>query len=116
MFCDVVSKNGNLLIGVGPRPDGTIPEMQQAPLRGLGALARASTVRPSTAAGPGWSPSRRRRRDAGALHVPRGARLRTRHGHAGPRRIALPAIDGSGRRVRLVGHDEPLEWSATTAC
>ncbi len=36
MFCDVVSKNGNLLIGVGPRPDGTIPELQQAPLRGLG--------------------------------------------------------------------------------
>ena len=37
MFCDVVAKNGNMLIGVGPRPDGTIPELQQAPLRGLGA-------------------------------------------------------------------------------
>ena len=37
LFCDVVAKNGNLLIGVGPRPDGTIPESQQAPLLGLGA-------------------------------------------------------------------------------
>ena len=37
MFCDVVAKNGNLLLGVGPRPDGTIPDEQQAPLRGLGA-------------------------------------------------------------------------------
>ena len=36
MFCDVISKNGNLLIGVGPRPDGTVPESQQAPLRALG--------------------------------------------------------------------------------
>ncbi len=37
MFCDVVAKNGNLLLGVGPRPDGTIPDEQKAPLRGLGA-------------------------------------------------------------------------------
>jgi alpha-L-fucosidase len=36
-FCDIVSKNGNLLIGIGPNPDGTIPEEQQTPLRGLGA-------------------------------------------------------------------------------
>ena len=36
LFCDVVAKNGNLLLGVGPRPDGTIPDAQQAPLRALG--------------------------------------------------------------------------------
>jgi alpha-L-fucosidase len=36
LFCDVVAKNGNLLIGVGPRPDGTIPEAQLDPLRRLG--------------------------------------------------------------------------------
>ena len=42
MFCDVVAKNGNLLIGVGPRPDGTVPESQQAPLRGLGAWLAAN--------------------------------------------------------------------------
>jgi alpha-L-fucosidase len=35
-FCDIVSKNGNLLIGIGPGPDGAIPEQQQVPLRGLG--------------------------------------------------------------------------------
>lgn len=35
-LCDIVSKNGNLLIGIGPMPDGTIPEEQQRPLVGLG--------------------------------------------------------------------------------
>ncbi|RIK09833.1 MAG: alpha-L-fucosidase [Acidobacteria bacterium] len=35
-FVDVVSKNGNLLIGIGPGPDGSIPLQQQVPLRGLG--------------------------------------------------------------------------------
>ncbi len=36
LLVDVVSKNGNLLIGVGPAPDGTVPEWQAAPLEGLG--------------------------------------------------------------------------------
>jgi len=36
-FVDVVSKNGNLLINVGPRADGTIPEIQRERLSGLGA-------------------------------------------------------------------------------
>ncbi len=35
-FCDIISKNGNLLIGIGPGPDGVIPEEQQIPVRGLG--------------------------------------------------------------------------------
>jgi alpha-L-fucosidase len=37
MFVDIVSKNGNLLLNVGPMPDGTIPEAQARLLRGLGA-------------------------------------------------------------------------------
>jgi alpha-L-fucosidase len=36
LFVDVVSKNGNLLINVGPRADGTIPDLQREPLAGLG--------------------------------------------------------------------------------
>ncbi|MFB6295784.1 MAG: alpha-L-fucosidase [Halobacteriales archaeon] len=36
LLVDVVSKNGNLLINVGPRADGTIPDLQREPLLALG--------------------------------------------------------------------------------
>jgi alpha-L-fucosidase len=36
MLVDIVSKNGNLLLNVGPMADGTIPDIQLKPLRGLG--------------------------------------------------------------------------------
>ena len=37
LLADVVSKNGNLLLNVGPRADGSIPPIQAERLRGLGA-------------------------------------------------------------------------------
>ncbi|TWU32328.1 alpha-L-fucosidase [Novipirellula artificiosorum] len=37
LLCDVVSKNGNLLLNIGPRADGTIPEGMQRRLRDMGA-------------------------------------------------------------------------------
>ncbi len=36
LLADVVSKNGNLLINVGPRADGSVPELQRTALEGLG--------------------------------------------------------------------------------
>jgi alpha-L-fucosidase len=36
LLADVVSKNGNLLVNVGPLPDGRIPACQKAPLAALG--------------------------------------------------------------------------------
>jgi len=39
---DIVSKNGNLLLNVGPRADGTIPEMDAAILREIGDWLRVN--------------------------------------------------------------------------
>jgi alpha-L-fucosidase len=36
MLVDVVSKNGNLLLNLGPMPDGTIPKLQRECILGLG--------------------------------------------------------------------------------
>jgi alpha-L-fucosidase len=112
MFVDIVSKNGNLLIGVGPRPDGTIPEMQQAPLRGLGRWLAVNGeaiygsrpwVLASTTTSEGLPVRFTRCDEAVYAHL---------YGVPPTRRVGLRAIDASRvRRVRLVGHDEPLEWS-----
>ena len=40
LFVDVVAKNGNLLLNVGPRADGSIPELQRAAMHELGAWLR----------------------------------------------------------------------------
>ncbi|MGB3376568.1 MAG: alpha-L-fucosidase [Microbacterium sp.] len=42
MLVDIVSKNGNLLINVGPAADGSIPELQRAAMRELGAWMAAN--------------------------------------------------------------------------
>jgi alpha-L-fucosidase len=39
---DVVSKNGNLLINIGPKADGTIPEVMQSCLRHVGEWLRVN--------------------------------------------------------------------------
>jgi len=41
-LADIVSKNGNLLLNVTPRPDGTIPEGEQATLREVGAWLKTN--------------------------------------------------------------------------
>jgi alpha-L-fucosidase len=116
MFCDIVSKNGNLLIGVGPRPDGTIPDEQRAPLLGLGKWLRVNGAalygsRPWTVA------------ESSSLE---GTPLRFTQGGAGDdgnhmvyamvlgeppsRRISLPVVDAASvQPVRILGVDEPLE-------
>ncbi|MFC5861178.1 alpha-L-fucosidase [Acidicapsa dinghuensis] len=39
---DIVSKNGNLLLNIGPKSDGTIPEEIQTTLRGMGRWLKAN--------------------------------------------------------------------------
>lgn len=41
LYSDVTGKRGNLLINIGPRADGSIPELQSAPLLALGTILRS---------------------------------------------------------------------------
>ena len=41
-LADVVSKNGNLLINIGPKADGTIPDIMQNSLREVGAWLKVN--------------------------------------------------------------------------
>ena len=40
LYTEVLAKGGNLLLDVGPASDGTVPEMQSAPLRDAGTFIR----------------------------------------------------------------------------
>ena len=66
-FVDAVSKNGNMLLNVGPDGDAQIPPAQASRLRAIGAWAR-----PNGAAifgmRPGGGPRPRRLRPAGTHH------------------------------------------------
>ena len=111
LFCDVVSKNGNLLIGVGPRPDGSIPESQQAPLRGLGAWLSVNGG--AVYGSRPWVVAESRTAEGVPVRFTcRGDVVYALViGTPKTRRISLPDVDSSGvTRVRLVGHAEPIEW------
>ncbi|MBN2651529.1 MAG: alpha-L-fucosidase [Spirochaetales bacterium] len=41
LLCDVVSRGGNLLLNIGPKADGTIPEIMQTRLREMGSWLSA---------------------------------------------------------------------------
>jgi len=112
LLVDITSKNGNLLLTVGPVADGTIPAGQLERLSGLGAWlgvngeAIYGSVPWSRAAGEtvGGVPLRFTRR-GDALFV---VLLETPKG----RRIEIPSLPlAPDAHVQLLGFDERLEWS-----
>lgn len=110
-FCDIVSKNGNLLIGIGPDPSGRIPTEQRAPLEGLGEWMAINGEaiygsRPWTVPGTKTSEDTEVRFTAGdgmvyamLIEAPGRQRFRLRD---------TDASDVTG--VRLLGCDEALHW------
>jgi alpha-L-fucosidase len=110
-FVDIVSKNGNLLLNVGPMADGTIPELQRERLLGLGLWMEVNGeaimgTRP-------WRRAEGRTREgidvrftrggdalyAILLHKPRGTQIVIE---------SLHATEGSS--VTLLGDGHPLAW------
>lgn len=120
MLCDVVSKNGNLLIGIGPGADGVVPDRQVAPLAGLGQWM-ATNGDAIYATRPWMVPG---------TTTTEGTEVRfTGRGHGtgatvyallldvpGRRTFSLRDVDATDvRSVRLLGLDEPIEWSVDEA-
>lgn len=112
LLVDVVAKNGNLLIGVGPAPDGTIPDWQQAPLAGLGRWlevhgeaiygTRPWTV-PATTTSEGTSVR---------FTLGQDVLYATLIDASASRDVTFGGlVAGDLRHVDLVGVDTPVDWS-----
>ncbi|MEM9513274.1 MAG: alpha-L-fucosidase [Actinomycetota bacterium] len=113
-FVDIVSKNGNLLIGIGPEPDGTIPGWQAAPLLGLGEWLATNGeavfgTRP-------WTIAESKTHDGTQVRfTQRDEQLyATLLETPASRRIEFPGLDAHGvESVDVLGLDETPEWGAT---
>ncbi|CAM4344123.1 Alpha-L-fucosidase [Mycobacterium basiliense] len=103
-FADLVSKNGNLLLGIGPHPDGTIPEPQERLLANFGAWLDVTgeayfDTRP-------WTIAEATATDGTGVRFTQGedAVYATFLQAPGERRVGLLGLTGNAdTRVRLLG-------------
>jgi len=110
-FADIVSKNGNLLLNVGPMADGTIPELQRERLLGLGAWLAVNgealfDTRP-------WIRAEGRTDGGTPVRFTRKGELiyaivlsQPQHGEVVIE--ALEAVDNAA--IHLLGHEPALRW------
>lgn len=113
-FVDIVSKNGNLLLNVGPMADGTIPPMQRERLLGLGAWLALN--------GEAIFGSRPWLTAEGKSSDGVGVRYTTKAGTVYATLLGTPSTDsvtieglaaGADTVVHLLGRSEPLVWQET---
>ena len=128
---DIVSKNGALLLNIGPRPDGTIPEPEQEILREIGRWLKTNGEAiygtrpwvvygegPTEVVGGSFNDTKRQ------AFTGRDFRFTTKEGLLYAIALAPPDksvtvkslatgarhAKGRVRGVRLLGHDGALEW------
>jgi alpha-L-fucosidase len=109
-FVDIVSKNGNLLIGIGPDQFGRIPDEQLAPLRGLGSWMR--TNGPAVVGSRPWVKAEATTTEGGAVRFTRrGSTVNAVLFDVSAMEFGIRGIDATDvGEVRLLGLDESLDW------
>ncbi|MET7473593.1 alpha-L-fucosidase [Streptomyces sp. NPDC005648] len=107
---DIVSKNGNFLLDIGPRADGTIAEILQTRLRETGAWLRTNgeAIYDTTY----WSRMAELGEDLRFTVRPDEAFYIHSLAEPGARLVVeAPVPVRAGDKVTMLGHDRPLSWT-----
>lgn len=112
LLVDIVGKGGNFLLNVGPQPDGQLPDAAVERMKEIGAWLNVNGeaiygTRPIAPYKSGQVVFTRKDRTIHAIYL-------TDNEDSGlPERVTLNALHPSpGSKVRLLGVNEPLAWSA----
>jgi alpha-L-fucosidase len=104
-LADVVSKNGNLLINIGPRADGTIPEVMQSCLRQVGAWLKVNGE--AIYGSRYWEPYK----DGDVRFTRKGNTLYAIALEWPEDTLRLTSLAGKGvTKVEMLGLAEPVKW------
>ncbi|MEU9480261.1 alpha-L-fucosidase [Streptomyces sp. NPDC048191] len=109
---DIVSKNGNFLLDIGPRADGTIPEVMQSRLRETGEWLKVNgeAVYDTTY----WSRTAQSGEDLRFTVRPDDAFYIHSLSEPGAKlTVPAPVPVRPGDKVTMLGHDRPLTWTVT---
>ncbi|MGW5459011.1 alpha-L-fucosidase [Streptomyces sp. NPDC003996] len=109
---DIVSKNGNFLLDIGPRADGTIPEIMQTRLRETGQWLKVNgeAIYDTTY----WSRMAQLGEDLRFTVRPDEAFYIHSLTRPGPKLIVdAPVPVRPGDKVTMLGHDRPLTWTVS---